>query len=69
MPVISGKNLAKEIMRVRPDIPIILCTGFSEQITRESVRAIGIRAFIKKPVLRRQLAESIRDALDSGLKT
>jgi CheY-like chemotaxis protein len=51
-------------MRIRPDIPVILCTGFSEEVTQEKARAIGVREFIMKPIVRRQIAEAIRRALD-----
>lgn len=64
MPNMTGDQLAKEIMRIRPDLPIILCTGFSEQITKERAAGIGVRAFIMKPLAMRELAEEIREVLD-----
>ena len=64
MPNMTGKELAAEIMRIRPDIPVILCTGFSERITAESAKAMGIRAFIKKPILRAELLKTIREVLE-----
>jgi CheY-like chemotaxis protein len=64
MPRMTGVQLSKKLMAVRPDIPIILCTGFSELITPEEVRIMGIREFIMKPFVRRDLAETIRKVLD-----
>jgi PAS domain S-box-containing protein len=64
MPGMDGAKLAKEMMRIRPDIPIILCTGFSEFITKEKSEALGIREFIIKPVRSREFAETVRRALN-----
>ncbi|NQT56637.1 MAG: hypothetical protein HQ551_10450, partial [Desulfobacteraceae bacterium] len=49
----------------KPDIPIILCTGFSELITAQKLEDYGIRGFIKKPILIKELAGTIRKVLDS----
>jgi PAS domain S-box-containing protein len=65
MPHMAGVDLAKEIMRIRPEIPVILCTGFSEVISAEEAKALGIHAFLMKPFATRALAETIRRALDS----
>jgi FixJ family two-component response regulator len=64
MPGMTGKELATELLAIRPDIPIILCTGFSEFITEEKARAIEIRGFAMKPLSLRNIAELIRKALD-----
>ena len=64
MPRLTGAELAKQILSLRPDIPIILCTGFSDLVDRESAEAIGIRAFMMKPVTMANLAETVRKALD-----
>jgi len=66
MPRLTGAELAKQILSLRPDIPIILCTGFSDLVDRESAEAIGIRAFMMKPVTLANLAETVRKALDVG---
>lgn len=50
-------------MKIRPNIPIILCTGFSEQITERESKEIGIREFAMKPFVMRDLAKSIRKVL------
>ncbi|MGD0230334.1 MAG: PAS domain S-box protein [Syntrophorhabdales bacterium] len=65
MPHMTGTELAKELMALRPDIPIILCTGYSEIINREIVKDLGIREFIMKPVSRSELAESISRVLEN----
>ena len=64
MPNITGDQLAREILNIRPEIPIILCTGFSEQITLERAKSIGIREFLLKPLLMRDLANAVRNTLD-----
>ncbi|MFZ1986990.1 MAG: response regulator [Desulfatitalea sp.] len=66
MPQMTGKRLAQEIMLIRPDLPIILCTGFSASINEEQALSMGIRAFIRKPILRNELAAIVRRALDCG---
>jgi len=66
MPNMTGDMLAKELMGIRSDIPIILCTGYSELITKESAEAMGIRAFVMKPLVTRDLATTIRKVLDKG---
>jgi PAS domain S-box-containing protein len=66
MPHMTGEMFCKEIMSIRPDIPIILCTGFSELITEEEARTIGIREFVMKPFEIRDIATTIRRVLDRG---
>ena len=53
----------QQVMRIRPDIPIILCTGFSEAITEEEAKALGIRKYILKPILKDKLALAISRVL------
>lgn len=64
MPNITGMELAEEMMRIRPDIPIILATGFSETISPERAKQLGIREYIMKPVAARELAQVTRQVLD-----
>jgi PAS domain S-box-containing protein len=64
MPQMNGAELAREILKIRPDIPVILCSGFSEIITPEEALAIGVRKFLMKPVLMSELAVAIRKVLD-----
>lgn len=63
MPHMTGVDLAGEVIRIRPDMPIILCTGFSEQITEEKAKALGIREYVMKPFNRRDMACTLRKAL------
>ncbi|MCJ7603289.1 MAG: response regulator, partial [Desulfobulbaceae bacterium] len=64
MPNMTGKTLAREILKIRPDIPIILCTGYSGLISEEKIKAIGIRELVMKPVVYDDLARIIRQVLD-----
>ena len=66
MPKMTGLELAGELMRIRPDIPIILCTGFSEAVNAEQAKAAGIVDFIMKPVVVNEMAVAIRRALDKS---
>jgi PAS domain S-box-containing protein len=63
MPKMTGEKLAKEIMTIRPDIPIILCTGYSEQITEEKAKILGIKEFAMKPIRIHDIATTIRKVL------
>ena len=64
MPDLSGVEMAIEFLKIRPDIPIILCTGYSSKISAEEAKKIGIKEFMMKPLHRRQLAATIRKILD-----
>jgi PAS domain S-box-containing protein len=66
MPNMMGDELAAEMMKIRPDIPIILCTGFSGRISEEQAFEKGIRAFVMKPLEIDELAETVRAVLDAG---
>jgi len=68
MPNLTGMELADKAMQIRPDIPVILCTGFSEIVPYSKVRELGIREIVMKPILKRQLAESIHRALTASEK-
>lgn len=64
MPNLTGMQLVQEIMKIRSTIPVILCTGFSETVTPERSQALGLSAFLMKPVTRKELAATIRKVLD-----
>ncbi|MBF0119049.1 MAG: response regulator [Desulfobacterales bacterium] len=64
MPKMSGFELSKEILKIRPDIPIILCTGFSEAMSEEKAKSIGIREYLTKPIFMKELAEAIKRQLN-----
>ena len=61
MPQMTGAQLAKKLMAIRSDVPIILCTGFSEDIGPEEAEDLGIKAYIMKPVTSEMLNETIRN--------
>ncbi len=64
MPDMTGDMLAKEIMDVRPDMPVILCSGYSERISDAMVKELGIRAIMMKPALAYEIASTIRQIFD-----
>ena len=64
MPKMTGDQLVKEILKIRPDVPVILNTGFNEKIDEEKAKQIGIRQYIEKPFNRRILANVVREVLD-----
>lgn len=64
MPVMTGVQLARQIKNIRPDIPVILCTGFSEAVDEENFKSRGIDAFVMKPIVMRDIAAVIRRVLD-----
>jgi PAS domain S-box-containing protein len=66
MPQMTGDNLSRELMSIRPDIPVILCTGFSTRIDEKQAMDMGIRAFVSKPILKSEIAETIRGVLDEN---
>ncbi len=67
MPNLSGEALAREILRIRPEIPILLCTGFSHTMTEEKAQNLGIRKFLMKPFLRKDLVLAIQEIMgDEG---
>jgi len=64
MPVMTGSNLAQELLKIRLYLPIILCTGYSEAISADKVRKIGIRELMMKPFGIREIAQTMRKVLD-----
>jgi CheY-like chemotaxis protein len=67
MPKMTGEKLAKEIMQIRSDMPIIICTGFNKLITRQKAQDLGISGFLMKPLSIGDLAVSIQDALGKSI--
>ncbi len=63
MPELTGLGLAQELLAIRPDLPIVLATGYSEQVDEQTSKAAGIREYIKKPIEIRVLAEIIEEVL------
>ena len=65
MPKMTGDRLARRLMDINPQIPVILCTGFNEAITEEKALAMGIDKFVMKPIVKDELANTIRTVLDN----
>jgi len=68
MPGMTGSDLARCILQIRPFMPIILCTGYSSIITKEKAKSLGIKGFALKPLARKSIAVLIREVLDGGLR-
>jgi CheY-like chemotaxis protein len=66
MPNLTGDKLAGELISIRPNIPVIICTGFSERINREKALSIGIKGFLPKPVLKPELSRIVRKVMDEA---
>ncbi|MCP3873437.1 MAG: response regulator [Desulfobacteraceae bacterium] len=66
MPDMTGEQLAKEILSIKSDIPIIICTGFSERVSKEQAEMMGVKGFLMKPVTKSDLAEMVRKVLDEA---
>jgi len=66
MPDMPGDRLAKELIKVRPDLPIILCTGHSERMDEEKAQAFGIKVYILKPLVKADLFKTVRKVLDEA---
>ncbi|MCP3922901.1 MAG: PAS domain S-box protein [Desulfobacterales bacterium] len=64
MPDMTGDILASEFKKIRPDIPVILCTGFSKKITSENANEMGIDSLLMKPLTIYELSDTIRGLLD-----
>jgi PAS domain S-box-containing protein len=69
MPGMNGDRFAAELMKVRADIPVILCTGYSKTMTEKTALSLGIKAFLMKPIEYSSLAQTIRKVLDECVKT
>ncbi len=66
MPGMTGLDLSRRMLQIRPDLPIILCTGYSSQVSEEKARSAGIRGFALKPLAKKDIAALIREVLDRG---
>ena len=63
MPHLPGDRLAEELLRLRPDLPIILCSGYGRLLTDQQATVLGFRAFLQKPFGRRELGLAVQQAL------
>ena len=68
MPKLMGDKLTTEILNIRPDMPVILCTGFSKNLTEKSAREIGAKSLLNKPIIAQDFAKTIRQVLDDAKK-
>ena len=66
MPNMPGDKLSGELIKIRPDIPILLCTGFSQTMSEEKAASLGIKGFLFKPMVMRDLAQKIREVLEDN---
>ncbi len=66
MPNLSGDKLSVELTRIRPDIPVLLCTGFSDNMSEEKAASLGINDFLLKPIVMKDLSQKIREVLDEN---
>ena len=64
MPGMTGDVLSRELMRIRPDLPVIICTGYSQTIDKTRAADRGIKGFVMKPILINDIAAAIRKALN-----
>ena len=69
MPGITGEELVKEILAIKADMPIIMCTGFSHLVDADAAKAAGVRAFAMKPLTKGEIARTIRKVLDGSERT
>jgi len=63
MPGMTGVELSRKILSVREDIPIILCTGYSETVSADTAKRAGVREFVMKPVTKKELGQAINRML------
>jgi PAS domain S-box-containing protein len=68
MPMLLGTELAQKVLEIRQDIPILICTGFSEQVDNKIAESYGIKGYINKPILMDELSSTVRDLLDTVKK-
>ena len=64
MPELTGTHLAKALLAIRPDLPIVLCTGFSDRVNEAMLQSMGIRGLMLKPLTIHELAHSVRMAIN-----
>ncbi len=69
MPGMTGVTLARELVKIRSDIPVILCTGYSEKIDKKKAEEIGVHSVLMKPLVMSEIAQTIRRVLNEGTQT
>ncbi len=68
MPKMSGMELVRKIRQIRPDMPVLLCTGYNEKLIHDKIHEAGIQALLIKPITGRDLAITLRQILDVKVK-
>lgn len=66
MPDMTGDQLAKALLSIKPELPIIICTGFSERTNKKQAETIGVKGFLLKPVTKSDMAQMVRNVLDDA---
>ena len=69
MPDLSGLELAESMLAIRPALPVILYTGYSNDVNKEQAKKIGVKIFLMKPVSASELARSVRTLIDNSIRT
>jgi DNA-binding NtrC family response regulator len=69
MPEMSGEELSNEIIKSHPNMPIILCTGYSEHFDEKKAKNMGISAYVMKPYVKKDLLHTVRQVLDKAKNT
>ena len=64
MPSLDGEQLSKEILQINPKIPIIMCSGYASEFSSKDAAALGIKWFVRKPLLKKDFAELVEKALN-----
>ncbi len=65
MPIMPGEKLAREVKKIREEVPVLMCTGHSGKVGPEMLRSNGLEACLRKPLAIREVAEKVRHVLDS----
>ncbi|MCP3898228.1 MAG: PAS domain S-box protein, partial [Desulfobacteraceae bacterium] len=66
MPNMSGDKFSEELIKIRSDIPVLICTGFSETMSEVKAASLGIKGFLMKPIVMQELAQKVREILDKN---
>jgi signal transduction histidine kinase/CheY-like chemotaxis protein len=66
MPRMTGDRLTKEVLTIRPHMPVIICTGYSERMSAKKAEGLGVRKYLEKPIGLRNMASALREVLDDG---
>ena len=69
MPRMTGDRLAAEVLKIRPNMPMIICTGYSERMSEKKAEGLGVRKYLEKPIGLRNMASSVREVLDDNRST